>query len=601
VAIGTSGLALYGGNTQSGKYGYIGSQNYAAYFSGDVKVAGTGNGVIFSDGTKQTTASSGLWQVSGSNMYYNNGNVGVGTTGPAAKLDVAGQVKITGGSPAAGKVLTSDADGLATWETLSGVGDSDWIISGNNMYSGVSGNVGIGTTSPFAKLVVSNSAAPDGPTIGMRTGGSGSTNTFFEIFKNDYDAGYTINQARKGLSITDNSTTWTISTNRNAGDWGQKLRFGTLTTAENYTSGFNDWMVIQDNGNVGIGTTSPTSKLDVQNTFDGPYGLCDIKAQAGVMNASFGGYGIRVMNSDNRNYPYGGDIYGGYFSTIAPPSYSCPDYCTRSYSVFSEVLYNESGGPDISYAVYGKNSLNGSVGALGCRDFYGGGPGDAGVYGYSNSYGVYGKSGSSNGYAGYFTGGRNYFQGNVGIGTANPTEKLEVADGTIKATNSATTGKAVYGEASNNDDSVKFGGYFTAAGPNGVGVYGQGSVGVRSDGDLVVSGASSAYRGNIGPNKGAPFPRPAYDSGWTAIAQDELLTLTHNIGGNVDNYVVDMMFASNGTIHNRGFGQYAYFIDETEYLKGAYWTGLTANTIQVKRREDDSGVNRVRIRIWVYN
>jgi hypothetical protein len=36
-----------------------------------------------------------------------------------------------------------------------GIGaDSDWIISGNNMYSGVSGNVGIGTTSPAAKLEV---------------------------------------------------------------------------------------------------------------------------------------------------------------------------------------------------------------------------------------------------------------------------------------------------------------------------------------------------------------------------------------------------------------------------------------------------------------
>ncbi|KKR78444.1 MAG: Cell wall surface anchor family protein [Parcubacteria group bacterium GW2011_GWA2_40_8] len=47
------------------------------------------------------------------------GNVGIGTTAPGAKLEVAGQVKITGGIPGAGKVLTSDSVGLATWQTPS--------------------------------------------------------------------------------------------------------------------------------------------------------------------------------------------------------------------------------------------------------------------------------------------------------------------------------------------------------------------------------------------------------------------------------------------------------------------------------------------------
>jgi hypothetical protein len=44
--------------------------------------------------------------------------IGIGTTSPGAKLDVNGQVKITGGTPAAGEVLTTNSSGLATWEPI---------------------------------------------------------------------------------------------------------------------------------------------------------------------------------------------------------------------------------------------------------------------------------------------------------------------------------------------------------------------------------------------------------------------------------------------------------------------------------------------------
>lgn len=52
----------------------------------------------------------------GNSSIYDNGNVGIGVTSPGAKLEIAGQIKITGGTPGAGKVLTSDAAGLASWQ-----------------------------------------------------------------------------------------------------------------------------------------------------------------------------------------------------------------------------------------------------------------------------------------------------------------------------------------------------------------------------------------------------------------------------------------------------------------------------------------------------
>lgn len=89
------------------------------------------------------------------------GNVGIGTTTPGATLDVAGQVRITGGSPAAGEVLTSDANGLATWEraqNLSGWTDDGTVV---RLTTG-SDRVGIGTANPATTLDVNGNANIDG-------------------------------------------------------------------------------------------------------------------------------------------------------------------------------------------------------------------------------------------------------------------------------------------------------------------------------------------------------------------------------------------------------------------------------------------------------
>lgn len=64
------------------------------------------------------------------------GNLGVGTPFPSAKLDVNGSIKISGGTPGNGKVLTSDASGLASWKTNSAHGFRRTAAPFSNLISG---------------------------------------------------------------------------------------------------------------------------------------------------------------------------------------------------------------------------------------------------------------------------------------------------------------------------------------------------------------------------------------------------------------------------------------------------------------------------------
>lgn len=50
------------------------------------------------------------------NLSYNLGKVGIGVNYPEAELEVNGQIKINGGGPGSGKVLTSDDNGTASWQ-----------------------------------------------------------------------------------------------------------------------------------------------------------------------------------------------------------------------------------------------------------------------------------------------------------------------------------------------------------------------------------------------------------------------------------------------------------------------------------------------------
>jgi hypothetical protein len=95
----------------------------------------------------------------------------------------------------------------------------------------------------------------------------------------------------------------------------------------------------------------------------------------------------------------------------------------------------------------------------------------------------------------------------------------------------------------------------------------------------------------------AAFPRPAYDSGWIPVDHGVSVDLYHNLGGNIENYVVDMTCQS-ATIGINNFGSGGDYND-TEFY-GAYWRALTTTYITIVRLNNDVDCGHVRVRIWMY-
>lgn len=82
-----------------------------------------------------------------------SGFIGIGTTVPDVELHVNGQFKLVDGSQDNGKILTSSATGLASWQDIpweDAPNDGDWTLSGNNLIGsgmGVDGALIVGSTS----------------------------------------------------------------------------------------------------------------------------------------------------------------------------------------------------------------------------------------------------------------------------------------------------------------------------------------------------------------------------------------------------------------------------------------------------------------------
>jgi hypothetical protein len=165
---------------------------------------------------------------------------------------------------AAGRVLTSDASGNASWQALPG-GATAWTVSGANIYNANSGNVGIGTNNPTQKLQVSGGMLVDSSTGSLRIGYPASANQWYfstigggadlQLWENAANAIRMFFEAGGNIGVGTNDPAYLFDV---LGDRNARLMNITNTN----TGGSADGLYITVSGSTGWGLNSTANGSD---------------------------------------------------------------------------------------------------------------------------------------------------------------------------------------------------------------------------------------------------------------------------------------------------------------------------------------------------
>jgi hypothetical protein len=438
---------------------FIGMDNTSLRFGGSELVGFFGN-------------TGGGW---GLRMDTTTGNVGIGTSTPSQKLTVAGTVQSTTGGFKFPDGSVQTTASFSVSNSLSGSGTAGYLskftassaLGDSSAYSDSAGNVGIGTNAPTRRLhVVSSTNANDGILVEGR-------GNLVSLKSLDDNHRFNVNLWNDGTTrfydSQDNGTNWAMNLafkNGNIGigtnnpsqkltvaglveslNGGFKFPDGTVQTTAtggsmggSGTSGYlpkftgsttlGNSPVWTDSTNVGIGTNSPTVKLDVagqiRSSFDNDEGgqlTLNNPRKSGAAARDWKLFNMTAAYGDSFqlwNYPVSGGAYSRFRinddgTTILSPSGGNVGVGTTSPAQklsVAGVVESTSGGfkfPD------GSVQTKASSGS--------GGVGGSGTAGYLPKFTAATTVGNSS----IFVDG----SGNVGIGTSAPGAKLQVAGDAI--------------------------------------------------------------------------------------------------------------------------------------------------------------------------
>ena len=346
-----------------------------------------------------------------------SGNVGIGTTSPGRKLSINGSIELTGSdmtlntTSAAIRRGTSgqmflDAPGDVTVTIDSNSNNTDRVFNvrkdtGSELFRiQENGNVGIGTTNPQRLLSISNNDATTTPQLLITQNGTGDAVIGFN------------RPGHQGWAM------------------GIDSSIGNNFEIHNSSGGVDSssQLAITPSGNVGIGTTSPSEKLDVNGnaTFAGDVLVEDnlYLTDAGTVRGK-----IQLNSSDRDNLDIKAVSLGSLmrFYTADTLALTLDDsqnaiftgnvgIGTTSPAAKLDIHYFTSGGNDDLLNI-GLDATNPTRAKIYTED-------------YNGNFGLW-DSGSTQKVK-VSAGGASYFNGgSVGIGTTSPLSKLNV-NGSIK-------------------------------------------------------------------------------------------------------------------------------------------------------------------------